>query len=186
IRDRSIGDGSIIGGVHKGCRELYNAGWVDKIPRLIGVQSTGSNAIAHAWENDLSPVEMTSRPANTIADSISSRLPRDRAKALRAVRETHGAVVQVDDTDILAAIPRLALQTGIFAEPAAAATFAGLNHALSAGYIHPADHVLLLITGNGLKDVQGAMQAVHDQQVPATSPTLEAVRRQVEQWDRNA
>ncbi len=47
----SVGDGCIIGGVHKGLKDLLALGWIDKMPRIIGVQAAGSNFMAEAWEN---------------------------------------------------------------------------------------------------------------------------------------
>lgn len=172
----SVGDGSIISGVYKGCRELYELGWTDRIPRLIGVQSSGSDTLVFAWENNIAPADMTERPANTIADSISSRLPRDRAKALQAVQHSKGAFVRVDDAAILAAIPALAQQSGVFAEPAAAAAYAGALVARQAGHIAPSEQVLLLITGNGLKDVRGAMQSIATLRPYTIQPTVAAVQ----------
>jgi threonine synthase len=178
----SVGDGSIIGGVYKGFREMFEREWIPQMPRLIGVQSSGSDALVDAWERDLTPQAMLPRPANTVADSISSGLPRDRAKALRAVRESQGAMVHVDDAAILKAIPRLARTTGIFAEPAAAAAYAGLKPALESGYIAPTDRVLLLVTGNGMKDIAAATQAVQAETPRPTPPTIEAVRDDIARW----
>jgi threonine synthase len=172
----SVGDGSIIGSTYKGLHELYLLGWIDKMPRLIGVQAAGSDALVYAWENNLTAQTMGERPAHTIADSISSRLPRDRAKALRAVRDSRGAFLRVTDEEILQAIPELARQTGIFTEPAAAATFAGLKVAKQSNLIHSHERVLLLITGNGLKDVRSAMQSVNQYKPLVISPHLSAVR----------
>src|SRR5690606_24030300 len=173
----SAGDGSIIGSVHKGFWELRELGWIERIQRLIGVQSTGSSALVHAWQNDLSAVEMQPRPAETIADSISASLPRDRAKALRAVRQTGGAFVAVDDAEIVAAIPTLARSTGIFAEPAAAAVYAGAQRAVQSKVIDPDETTVLLVTGSGLKDVKRAQQAVGGGlRVP---PDASAIRRRL-------
>ena len=75
----SVGDGSIIGGVYKGFRELHQLGWIDCIPRIFGVQSTDSAAIHNAWRDGLDlplPVKAT-----TAADSISVNSPRDAVKA---------------------------------------------------------------------------------------------------------
>ncbi len=177
----SVGDGSIIGGVHKGCRELYNLGWIDKMPRLIGVQSSGSDAMVYAWENDIAPQDMEPRPADTVADSISSGLPRDRAKAMRAVRHTDGKFIRVTDDEILAAIPALARASGVFAEPAASATFAAMRHTDALG-IGSDERVMLLVTGSGLKDVKSAMRTVADQMPPKTAPDLDAVRARVKNW----
>ena len=156
----SVGDGSIISGVHKGFSDLVKLGWVDKMPRLIGVQAEGSSVLAQAFANGSAPQAIRRGPANTIADSISSALPRDRAKALRAVRSTAGAFVTVTDQAIQAAIPKLAQLSGVFAEPAAAATFAGLERAAIEGLIDRDESVCLVSTGNGLKDVARAREAV--------------------------
>ena len=156
----SVGDGSIISGLHKGFHDLKALGWIDKMPRLIGVQAAGSSALADAWRRGLDARQMRPAPAETIADSIAAGLPRDRAKALRAVRESGGAFVTVSDEQILAAIPRLAQLSGVFAEPAAAAAYAGLQRALKLGLLDREESVCLLVTGNGLKDIPRARQSV--------------------------
>ncbi|MDZ4771351.1 MAG: threonine synthase [Chloroflexota bacterium] len=156
----SVGDGNIIAGVHKGFVDLHRLGWIERIPRLIGVQAQGSSALARAWRDGISPVAMVPEPADTIADSISASLPRDRAKGLRAVRQTGGAFVMVSDEAIIASIPALARLTGVFAEPSSAAIYAGARLALEYGYLQAHDRIVLLSTGNGLKDVRRAQQAV--------------------------
>jgi threonine synthase len=54
----SVGDGSIIGGLHKGFYELRELGWIERIPRLIGVQSKGSAPLVHAWQENISAADM--------------------------------------------------------------------------------------------------------------------------------
>ena len=156
----SVGDGCIIGGVHKGLKDLMALGWIDQMPRIFGVQAAGSNYIAEAWENGEDIVTKAPINAQTAADSISAGLPRDRIKALRAVTETNGAYVTVSDEAILAAIPTLAQGSGVFAEPAGAAAYAGLQKAVVDGLISAESRVVVINTGNGLKDVKGAMAGV--------------------------
>ena len=171
----SVGDGSIISGLHKGFADLHRLGWIDKIPRLLGVQASGSAVLARAWEKGLPAAAIRRTPADTIADSIASELPRDRAKALRAVRETEGAFVTVPDDEIIAAIPQLARLAAVFAEPAAAAAMAGAKRAAQAGLIDAEESLCLLITGNGLKDISRARQSVA--QGIRVPPNIDAVRR---------
>ncbi len=171
----SVGDGNIIAGVYKGFYDLYQLGWIDRMPRLIGVQAEGSAALYHAWKRDQRAEDMQPIDAQTVADSISAGLPRDRAKALRAVRQTQGAFVTVSDRDIIGAIPALARLTGVFAEPASAAVFAGAQAAVQSGLIQTDDTVLLLGTGNGLKDVRRAQESVAGGL--RVAPTLDAVRQ---------
>ncbi|HYO87396.1 MAG TPA: threonine synthase, partial [Candidatus Limnocylindrales bacterium] len=156
----TVGDGNILAGVHKGFVDLHRLGWITRIPRLIGVQAAGSSPLVTAWETGQFAADMQPVDAQTIADSISAGLPRDRSKALRAVRETGGAFVAVPDDAILASIPALARLTGVFAEPAAAAVYAGCRKALEMGYIQPDERVLMLVTGSGLKDVRRAQESV--------------------------
>lgn len=168
----SVGDGNIISGVHKGFKDLAALGWLSKMPRIVGVQSKGSAAIAntfHRGDEEIKPVQAT-----TLADSISVDLPRDGVRAVRAARETGGTYITVPDIEILHAIAELG-RVGIFAEPAAATAYAGLVKAVDDAVIKPDDPVLVLSTGSGLKDVKAAMQAV--QAAPVIEPTLDAVKK---------
>ncbi len=173
----SVGDGNIISGVHKGLKDLLALGWIDRMPKLVGVQAEGSAAMYQAWKTNADPAEMQPIDAHTVADSISAGLPRDRVKAMNAVRETGGAYLTVSDEEILAAIPRLARASGIFAEPAASAAYAGLLKASEAGMLDKNERVIVLVTGNGLKDVASARKSVT--QAHRVAPRLEDVERVV-------
>jgi len=154
-----VGDGSIIGGVHKGFVDAHELGWIERIPRLFGIQSTGSSYLADAFDHNEDVTRKPPIEPHTIADSISAGLPRDRVKAMRAVRDTGGAFLAVDDAAILAAIPRVAATTGVFPEPAAAAAFAGLEAAIGRGLLGTGDRVVAISTGSGLKDIPATMEA---------------------------
>jgi len=180
----SVGDGCIIGGLHKGLKDLMALGWIDKMPKLMGVQAAGSNYMYAAWKNKEDILTKTPINAQTVADSISAGFPRDRIKALAAVNETDGAFICVGDNDILGAIPELARSTGVFAEPAGAAAYAGLVKAVEQQLVSGDETIVVLNTGNGLKDVAGAMQAVD--MVGTTpfrvAPDLEALKQVVAGW----
>ncbi len=168
----SVGDGNIISGLHKGFKDLYALGWMERMPRIFGVQAEGSAAISnafHAGTEQIIPVS-----ANTIADSISVDLPRDGVRAVRAARATGGTYINVSDAEILQGIAALG-PMGIFAEPAGATAYAGLVKAVAQGLVQSTDPVLVLNTGSGLKDVRAAMQAVPA--APVIEPTLEAVKK---------
>lgn len=167
-----VGDGNIISGLHKGFKDLLELGWLEKMPRLIGVQAEGSAAIATAFQagaQQIAPVQ-----ANTLADSISVDLPRDGVRALRTARETGGKYVTVSDAQILTAVAELG-RAGIFAEPAGAAACAGLTAAKAEGWLEAESFVLVLNTGSGLKDIRAAIQAVEP--APVIEPTLEALKK---------
>lgn len=156
----SVGDGCIIGGLHKGLKDLMALGWINKMPKLMGVQAAGSAALYEAWRTNMNAMDMQPIDAQTIADSISAGMPRDRIKALAAVRETEGAYIKVSDEEILAAIPVLGQNAGVFAEPAGAASYAGLVKAVADGLVNPDERIVVLVTGNGLKDVASARKSV--------------------------
>ncbi len=170
----SVGDGNIISGIHKGFKDLLALGWIEKMPRIIGVQAEGSAAIANAFQAGTETIIPIS--AKTLADSISVDLPRDGVRAVRAARETGGTYITVSDQDILAAIAELG-KAGIFAEPAGATSYAGLVKAVAQAVVEPADPILVINTGSGLKDVRAAMQAVKE--APIIEPTLEAVKKAI-------
>jgi threonine synthase len=168
-----VGDGNIISGLWKGLRDLTALGWIDRMPKLMGIQAEGSAACYRAWEagtEEIKPVH-----AATIADSICADFPRDGIRAVRAVRATDGAYLTVTDEEILAAIAALARHEGVFAEPAGAAAYAGLLKASQSGMLPSDETVICLITGNGLKDTASAMK-VAGKGMPI-EPTLDAVRR---------
>ena len=155
----SVGDGCTIAGVWKGFKDLYAIGFIDKLPRLISAQSYGCYPINRAiqenkpWE----PME-----ENTIADSISVGVPRNADKALAAIRESNGIVVNVTDEEIMAAQKMVGMNCGVFGEPAGVTGAAGLKKLCDQGVLGENDTVVSVITGNGLKDVANAIKACGD------------------------
>jgi threonine synthase len=172
-----VGDGCIIGGVHKGFKDLSALGWIDRMPRILGIQATGSSPLVDAWEQGLEGWEMQPVTAHSVADSIVAGLPRDRIKALRAVRETGGAFLRVGDEEIVSAIPALAQGCGVFAEPAAAAAYAGLVRAVERNLVGRHERVVVLATGSGLKDIATAIKSIGEPVVVA--PNLENVQHAI-------
>jgi threonine synthase len=168
----SVGDGNIIAGLHKGLKDLHALGWIERMPKLVGVQSEGSAAIANAFREGTETITPVS--ANTVADSIAADRPADGVRALRAATQTGGAIVTVTDEQILDAIVSLGRDATIFAEPAASTAYAGLIQQVESGAVAPDERVVVLITGNGLKDVAAAAKATADP--PRIEPTVEALQ----------
>ena len=178
----SVGDGSIIGGVHKAMKDAAALGWIDRMPRIYGIQSAGSDYLVQAFESGEDVLTKAPIAADTVADSISADLPRDRIKAMAAVTETGGAYLRVSDDEILAAVPTLARGSGVFAEPAGATPYAGLLAAVEQGLVGADDRVVILATGSGLKDVASAMKAVAavGTEPMRVDPNLEALKAALE------
>lgn len=183
----SVGDGCIIGGLHKGLKDLLALGWIDHMPRLMGVQAQGSSYMVQAWQNNEDVLIKPPAPAQTVADSISAGLPRDRIKAMAAVKETNGAFLSVTDEEILAAIPALARGCGVFAEPAGSAAYAGLVKAAEENLVDADERIVVLNTGNGLKDIASAMKAVAQAgtEPHRVAPDLEAIKQVMSNLSRH-
>lgn len=172
----AVGDGNIISGLHKGLKDLLALGWIDRVPKLMGVQAAGSAVLVDAWQK---PGEtFTFVVPDTLADSISVGIPRDRFMALRAVRETGGEYIAVTDDEILDAMRILAREAAIFAEPAGATGFAGLQKMVRENRLDPAERIVVVVTGNGLKDVASAIRATGE--AYRVEPAVEDVRRVLE------
>ena len=152
----SVGDGCTIAGAWKGLTDLYAAGFIDRLPRLISVQAEGCCPLNRALRTGepWSPME-----ENTLADSIAVGVPRNADKALAAVRVSDGVAVNVSDEEILAAMRLLGRTQGVFGEPAGVTGTAGVKKALELGLISPDATVVSVVTGNGLKDVQNGIRA---------------------------
>jgi threonine synthase len=145
-----VGDGVIISGVYKGFKELLSLGWIDKLPKLIAVQSTGSDALVRY----LTTGKFEFKPANTIADSISAGAPRNLYIAANAVKESNGFAIAVTDEEILSAQKEFIRKTGILCEPSCASVYAAYKKLIKQHKISSSEKPLLLITGNGLKDTE--------------------------------
>jgi len=170
----AVGDGNIITGLWKGLRDLKALGWIESMPKLMGVQAEGAAACYSAWKAGtevITPVD-----AHTISDSISVGLPRDGIRAVRAVRETNGAYLTVSDDEVLSAMRQLAREEGVFAEPAGATGYAGLAKAARENLVDRDERIVVVVTGNGLKDIASAMKATG--KASLIEPTFEAVRRE--------
>ena len=152
----SVGDGCTIAGAWKGLKDLYNIGFIDKLPRLISVQAKGCCPLNRAIMTDTpwEPME-----ENTLADSIAVGVPRNADKALMAIRESNGLVINVSDEEILAAMRLLGRTQGVFGEPAGVTGTAGVKKALELGVLDPDSTVVSVVTGNGLKDVANGIKA---------------------------
>ena len=144
-----VGDGVIIAGIYKGFLELLKLGFIEKLPRLIAVQAEGSDAVVRYLKSG----KFNYRSASTIADSISAGAPRNLYMAANAVKATNGTAISVSDNEILSAQKEIANKFGILSEPSSAAVFAGYKK-LKTNVDFAGKSNLLLITGNGLKDIE--------------------------------
>ena len=166
----SVGDGCTIAGAWKGLKDLYAVGLINRLPRLISVQAEGCCPLNRAIAEDQPWYPMEE---NTLADSIAVGVPRNADKALMAIRESNGVVVNVSDDEILAAMRLLGRTCGVFGEPAGVTGTAGVKKALALGLISPDSTVVSIVTGNGLKDVANGIKAAGEPML--VKPGMEAL-----------
>ena len=150
----AVGDGCILSGVYKGFRDLQQLGLTSSIPRIIGVQAQTSDALFRAFTTGT----FVKRPTSTVADSICVDVPRNGVHALCQLKAFDGEMLTVSDDEIIAAQKSLSSTSGLFAEPAGAAAFAGFLKA--APRLDPDASTVILCTGNGLKDSAAASRGI--------------------------
>ncbi len=165
----SVGDGVIISGVYKGFEDLLELGLIDKMPVIVAVQSDKSDNLVRNMNRDI--FEMN--PARTIADSISVDYPRNFFMAKSFLKKYNAEWLTVTDEEIMDAASVFAKNTGIFAEPAAAAAMAGMLKFAKANDTSKQNPMLVLSTGSGLKDTKTPMQSITLPQ--PVKPNIEAL-----------
>jgi threonine synthase len=145
------GGGTGIVGMWKAFAELEELGWIgSRRPRMVVVQSSGCAPIVRAHEAGDDHAEPWVG-ADTIAAGIRVPAAIGDYLILRAVRDSGGTALTVDDDEITKAQLAMARLTGIYAAPEGAATFAALPHLLASGFLNGDERVVLFNTGSGLK-----------------------------------
>ncbi len=158
-----VGGGGLLGALWRGFEELKAIGECERIPSLVGVQSSVCTPLVNAIQKNLDPAHVVKNPVevgDTIAGAIADDVLFDAYTAIPAVKQTGGAALSVTDDDMLAAERLLARSSGIFAEPASAATIAALGKLRQSGKISRDQTVCCIVTGSGFKDMASARKLV--------------------------
>ncbi|MBK8313506.1 MAG: threonine synthase [Acidobacteria bacterium] len=158
--DRVVVPGGNLGNssaISKGFRELFEAGVIDRIPKLAIIQAEGANPLYRLWlkfqqsehgeDLELEPIA----DAFTLATAIKIGSPVSWPKAMRGLKQSHGVVESVTEQEIADAKAIIG-RDGLGCEPASAVTLAGIKKLVAAGKIDPAEDVIAILTGHLLKD----------------------------------
>lgn len=142
-----VGNAGNITAYWKGFKE-YNEAKETGLPKMMGFEASGAAAIVHdrVFENP-----------ETVGTAIRIGNPASWVPAVKARDESGGMIDEVTDEEMLEAYKYLASKEGIFAEPASSASVAGLMKAIKAGKIEKGSQVVCVLTGNGLKDPNTAI-----------------------------
>jgi threonine synthase len=146
------GGGVGIIGIYKALQELQSLGWIDneKMPRLVAVQSEGCAPIVKAWEEKKSESQYW-EDSKTIAFGINVPKAIGDFLVLKAIYETDGCAIAVDDTSIVKEQSKVAQLEGAFVCPEGAAAFLAARRLRESGWIKSGEKVVVLNTGAGLK-----------------------------------
>ncbi|MBL9092121.1 MAG: threonine synthase [Planctomycetaceae bacterium] len=145
------GGGTGLIGMWKAFQELQSIGWLTgKLPRMVAVQATGCAPIVNAYEAGSEFAELFPN-AHTVASGIRVPVAVGDFLMLRAVRESNGFAVAVDDDKILAARDEVAQREGFLMCPEGAATYAAYKQEIASGRIKPSESCVLFNCASGLK-----------------------------------
>lgn len=151
-----VGDGVILSGVYRGFEDLLRLHITDRVPLIVAVQSAGSDNLVRNIGKEIFEV----RPSSTVADSISVDVPANFHMSRRYLNEFSGKTLTVTDEEILGASKLLGEGMGLFAEPAAAAAYAGFMRYHRQGLLADDSDNVVLLTGSGLKDIRSVQQTI--------------------------
>jgi threonine synthase len=169
-----VGNGGNISAVHKAFTEWKALGWIDRIPKLTGIQAAGSAPIVKAFRAGSRDFVPEASP-ETVATAIRIGNPVSGRKALKAIYDTGGYATDVTDEQILEAQKMLGRMEGVGVEPASAASIAGLIKLVDEGVVAKDERVVCICTGNVLKDPDTVMRSCGE--ILKAKPTVEDVRR---------
>jgi threonine synthase len=153
-----VGNAGNISAIWKGISEFYDAGYIEDLPMMTGIQAEGAAPIVNAVKKGKNSIEPVVNP-ETVATAIRIGAPVSAQKALRAIYDSNGIAETVTDNEILSAQKLLARTEGIGVEPASAASIAGLIKLVETGEVDKGEQVVCIVTGHLLKDPDTAINA---------------------------
>lgn len=168
-----VGNAGNISAYWKGFKEYHAAGHTDRLPKMVGFEAEGAMAIVKG--------EPIPNP-ETLATAIRIGNPASWKTAVEAAEQSGGQINYVTDDQIIEAYQLLASREGVFAEPASAASVAGVLKLHREGYFTGGESVVCVLTGHGLKDPNIAIQTAAKEPlvVPDTEEAVMAAIRQLE------
>lgn len=163
-----IGSGDTLTGAWRGCTELYNLGYIDKVPKVVGAEVFG--ALTQAFERGLDWVEEVPY-GKTVA--VSTGTPSSAYQSMKAVRESGGWALRTEDPEIMAMQLALAEDEGLYSEASSVVPLVGAKKLLDRGDIDADAVVVVVLTSSGLKDPEVTQPYLKD--IPLTEPTREGL-----------
>lgn len=173
-----MGSGTLVLGIWKGFKELFQMGLIYELPHLVGVQSEQVNPIDRAFKSGDTEVKPVI-PGKTIATGVVTDNPGAAgAAALQTIRETNGFTISVSEERIIKTHKLLPIEEGIFAEPTGALSVAGLIVACEEGLISEEKKVVCINSASGFKDLDAFKRLGYARnQVNSILPDIKLVKK---------
>ncbi|RAP77879.1 threonine synthase [Paenibacillus montanisoli] len=168
-----VGNAGNISAYWKGFKEMHERGRISSLPKMVGFEAEGAMAIVKG--------EPIAEP-ETIATAIRIGNPASWKTAVAAAEESNGQINYVTDEEILHAYKLIASREGIFAEPASAASIAGVLKLKREGAFKGGETVVCVLTGHGLKDPNIAIKSVQAEPI-VVDDTEEAVMNAIRELE---
>lgn len=165
-----VGNAGNITAYWKGFKEYFALGKIEKLPKMMGFEAEGAAAIVKG--------EPIPNP-ETIATAIRIGNPASWKQAVAAAEESNGEISCVSDDEIIDAYRLIAQREGIMAEPASAASVAGLLKYHRSKGLKPTDVIVAVLTGHGLKDPDNAIKFTLNEPIEV-EPVYEEVLRVIQ------
>lgn len=146
-----VGGGALCGAIWKGFQELAHLGWIDSLPRMIGVEESGRGVPAEAADRVLRGLASGSAVPEEF--TTCSFVPLDGGWAWEAIEDSGGVKLTVTRAEMEESVDYLGQLEGILAEPLATRAIAGLRKAVQAGMIQEDEATVCLVSGSGLKEL---------------------------------
>ncbi len=169
-----VGMGTNLSYIWKGFKEYYLFGLIDYLPKMIAVQAKGAAPIVEAFIHNNSQVVPIEKP-QTLCSAVAVGNPIDAPKVLRALKESKGLAITIDDNSTLQAQQDLAKFEALYVEPSSAMTLAALKKLVDSKIITSSDVVVCIATGAGLKDPTTTLKVLAEP--PTVEPSLSEVKK---------
>lgn len=171
------GGGTGLIGMWKAFDEMEQLGWIGrKRPRMFAVQATGCAPMVRAFSSHAERAGEWLDPA-TVASGLRVPSAVGDFLILRALYESRGAAIAVDDAELLAAVRRIAESEGLVTSPEGGATLAALERLLADGFLAGYETVVLFLTGSGYKYLEVLETAVSSESSVASHENARTPRR---------
>lgn len=167
-----VGCGTNSSAIWQGFKDFKEMGMIDKLPKMIIVQPDGCNSLIGPANKKKLTYKELEKP-QTVCGAVAVNNPIDGHIILKAVKDSGGLGVAIDDIETLKAEQSLAKNEGIFAEPSGALPIAAVKELAKKKFFKPDDVIVAVVTGNGLKDPVSALKILADP--PSIEPNMEEI-----------